>query len=103
MANSLTAEALATWDTAVQYQLVHAIALVLTAMLSGSKSLALNQRALATAGFGFLVGIVLFSGSLYVLALGGPRVFGPVTPFGGVAFVIGWLALATSVFGRRPS
>lgn len=80
-----------TWDTAVTYQMSHALAIVLVALL---------QRALphtvlpTTAGWLFLAGVLLFSGSLYALALGGPRWLGPVTPLGGVAFVAGWSCLA---------
>jgi uncharacterized membrane protein YgdD (TMEM256/DUF423 family) len=50
------------------------------------------------AGWAFLIGVLLFSGSLYVLALGGPRVLGPVTPLGGVAFILGWLAVIVAAF-----
>ena len=53
-----------------------------------------EARARRTAGWLFLAGIVLFSGSLYVLTLGGVRWMGAVTPFGGVAFLLGWLVLA---------
>jgi len=57
------------------------------------------------AGYGFALGILLFSGSLYILALGGPRLLGPITPLGGVCFIFGWLALAASAFraGHRPT
>lgn len=80
-----------TWDTAVAYQMFHALAIVLVALLER----ALPDTALpAYAGWFFLAGVVLFSGSLYVLALGGPRWFGPVTPIGGIAFIAGWSCLA---------
>lgn len=52
------------------------------------------------AGWSFLSGIVLFSGSLYVLALNGPAQLGPVTPIGGVAFIVGWLTLIGAALRR---
>ncbi len=87
----LSESGLAIWDTAVLYHLTHAIALVAVGALAG------QQRPSAwpvpTAAWGFALGILLFSGSLYVLALGGPRIFGPLTPLGGVALCAGWAAL----------
>ena len=57
-----------------------------------------------TAGWLLVAGIVLFSGSLYALALGGPKGLGAVTPFGGVAFILGWIALAIGViYARTPA
>ena len=82
---------LGVWDTAVTYQLIHALALLVVGLLGRQPGA--GNTAFAVAGWGFLLGIVLFSGSLYVLAFGGPRMFGPVTPLGGVAFIVGWLAL----------
>jgi uncharacterized membrane protein YgdD (TMEM256/DUF423 family) len=90
---------LAVWDTAVTYQLTHALALLVVGLLTrapapgrarepGSARTTLN-----IAGWAFLVGVVLFSGSLYALAFDGPRLLGPVTPIGGVAFITGWVAL----------
>lgn len=88
----LGADALETWDTAVSYQLVHALLLVaaglwlkLDSEVSRAPPVSLSVAALA-----LIAGILLFSGSLYALALGGPRALGPVTPLGGVAFVVGW-------------
>ena len=91
LASRLSDSNLAVWDTAVTYQLTHALALLVVGLLTrepGSASTALN-----IAGWGFLVGVVLFSGSLYALAFDGPRMLGPVTPIGGVAFITGWVAL----------
>lgn len=82
------------WQTAVQYQLVHALALL-------GVALCLRQGLagpLLYAGACFALGIVLFSGSLYGLALGGPRWLGPVTPMGGLAFIVGWVCLAAAAF-----
>ena len=73
------------WDTAVSYHLLHALALLALA--------ALPEDRVRWSALGFLIGVVLFSGSLYLLALGGPRWLGPVTPVGGLALIVGWLAL----------
>jgi uncharacterized membrane protein YgdD (TMEM256/DUF423 family) len=89
----LDARALEVWETAVRYHLVHAVALL---------ALALSPYAaqLRTAGWLFAAGIALFSGSLYALALGGPRLLGPVTPLGGLALVAGWLWIARAALSR---
>lgn len=86
-------ESLPTWETAVFYQLIHALAIVAVAVLIRSGA---ELPALRSIGWLFCAGIVLFSGSLYLLALGGPRWFGPITPLGGVAFMAGWLWLAVA-------
>ncbi len=84
-------EALATWQTAVLYHLLHVLAILAVGVLLRVLGDAGTLRA---AGWLFALGILLFSGSLYALALGGPRWLGPVTPLGGVAFIAGWLLLA---------
>jgi len=76
---------MATWQTAVLYHLVHVVALV---ALPGGPWV----------GRCWMAGVVLFSGSLYWLALGGPKILGPVTPLGGVAFLLGWALLAWRAF-----
>lgn len=78
------------WHTAVQYHFWHALALV-ASVLSGRG----NARRIAM--LAFAAGIVMFSGSLYALALGAARWVGIVTPFGGVAFIVGWIALGVSL------
>jgi uncharacterized membrane protein YgdD (TMEM256/DUF423 family) len=87
-------EMLAAWQTASQYHFWHVLALLavgLTAFhLPGSKWLAI-------AAVLFVFGILVFSGSLYLIALGWARALGPATPLGGVALVLGWLALALAV------
>ncbi len=80
---------LAWWETAAHYQLTHALALGLVAMLAGR----VEGRAASLAGWFFLAGILLFSGSLYVMTLTGIRALGAVTPVGGLALIGGWLAL----------
>ena len=99
LSDVLDARALSAWDTAVLYQLVHALALILTALLMPNGE---PHRALTVAGVGFLTGVLLFSGSLYVLALDGPGLLGPVTPLGGVSFMVGWIALVIHAI-RQPS
>lgn len=82
--NRLSPEMLAVFETGVRYQAYHALALLLLAALRGPDR----------AGWCFLAGIVLFSGSLYALALTGARWLGAITPLGGLLFLAGWLFLA---------
>jgi len=92
----LDAGALAIFDTAVRYQLVHALALLGSAW-------AIQQwpgRSAKTSAVLFAAGIVLFSGSLYALTLSGVALLGALTPVGGVLLLLGWLALALAAFGR---
>lgn len=84
------ASALATWQTAVDYQFRHALALLATGLLHARRA----SRAASVAASGFALGIVLFCGSLYARALGAPPGLVALAPFGGVAFLAGWLALA---------
>ncbi len=90
----LTEKSLDTFHTAQFYQFMHSIALVLVGFLI--LKLGENTR-LNKAGWYFTAGIVLFSGSLYGLALGGPRFLGPMTPLGVLCFMIGWFLLAFSL------
>lgn len=89
----LTPEALSSWDTAVTYQLIHALALLFAGLFAGLLAKSTVNPAISVAGTSWIVGILLFSGSIYVLAIGGPRFFGPITPLGGLALIVGWLAL----------
>jgi uncharacterized membrane protein YgdD (TMEM256/DUF423 family) len=86
----LSPEALATFETGARYQMYHAIALVLVAW-AATRWPAPGVRA---AGWLFIAGTALFSGSLYLLALTGTRWLGAITPLGGLCFLAGWLALA---------
>ena len=88
--NHLSAGLLEVFQTGVEYQGVHALALLAVGMLGRDE----RGRALNLAGWAFASGILLFSGSLYLLALTDIRMLGAVTPFGGTAFLIGWGALA---------
>ena len=81
----LQPDELEVWHTAVQYQALHALALIAFGLFRG------RYAASDLPGWAFAVGSVCFSGSLYGLALGGPGFLGPVTPLGGVAFLFGWL------------
>lgn len=78
----------ATWETAVRYHLLHAVALLGWAAWLRQTSAA--SGAAAWVARGWTIGVVLFSGSLYWLALGGPRWLGPITPLGGAALIAGW-------------
>jgi uncharacterized membrane protein YgdD (TMEM256/DUF423 family) len=86
----LSPEMLAVFQTGVQYHVYHALALILVSAIMGRMSGWLIQ----TAGWCFVAGIVLFSGSLYLLAATGVTVLGAVTPIGGLAFLVGWACLA---------
>jgi len=79
------------FKTGAQYHMYHALGLVLIGAVT---HITQGSRALAAAGWLMLAGIVLFSGSLYALALTGIGVLGAITPFGGVAFIAAWLTLA---------
>ena len=86
----LTPEMLAVFETGVRYHMYHALALLLVAALATR----MDGKAIAAAGWLFVAGIVLFSGSLYLLAVTGVTVLGAITPIGGVAFLAGWASLA---------
>ena len=91
-------DALAIWQTAVDYHAWHALGLLAvgTLMLHSRRSDALRYAAWL-----FIAGILLFSGSLYAMALGAPRAFALATPVGGTAFIAGWIALALGVARSR--
>jgi uncharacterized membrane protein YgdD (TMEM256/DUF423 family) len=78
------------WQTAAHYHLAHALALGLAALVT----LKVAGRLPVAAGWAFQVGILLFSGSLYAMTLSGVRALGAVTPFGGVALLVGWACVA---------
>jgi uncharacterized membrane protein YgdD (TMEM256/DUF423 family) len=92
-----------TWATAVQYHLVHAAALLaLTAICSSGSKERCSRKLSVTAG-SWIIGVILFSGSLYVMASGGPRWLGPVTPLGGMFLLVGWACLAIPEGDARAS
>lgn len=82
------------FQTGVQYQMYHALALLgITALLHLQRNSWLVRSAAL-----FVLGTLLFSGSLYLLALGGPRWLGPITPLGGLSFLCGWLCLVAAAW-----
>lgn len=87
----LDAYSLGIFETAARYQMYHAIALLIVSLVSCKPDL--SRRWLKLSAFAFGVGIILFSGSLYLLALTGNKFLGAITPLGGIAFIFGWLAL----------
>ena len=92
--NRLTPEYLAIFHTGVTYQLVHTLALLGVALLATQIPGRLN----AWAGASFAIGILLFSGSLYLLTMTGVSKLGIVTPFGGLAFLVGWFCLGLAAW-----
>lgn len=93
--NRLPADLLAVYHTGVEYHFYHALGLLLIGVIAGFYPQASGVQ---WAGALLLAGIVVFSGSLYALALSGVRVLGAITPLGGVAFIAGWITLAMSVW-----
>lgn len=92
--DKLSERALEIFETAARYQMYHALALLLVALLINQ--IESSQPSLVIAGWAFIIGIVVFSGSLYALSLTDTNVLGAITPLGGLAFIIGWGALAYS-------
>lgn len=94
----LAPELLAIFETGARYQMYHALALLAVAWLAS----AAPSRWVDAAGWLFVLGTLLFSGSLYLLALTGQHWLGAVTPLGGVAFLAGWLSLAIATATQAP-
>lgn len=88
------------WNTAIQYQMLHAVALLAVGILM-SKPLLGEVKKLKIAVICFNLGVVFFSGSLFVLALSGIKVLGAVTPIGGVLFLVGWIFIIVSTMNHR--
>ena len=95
----LDAYSMGVWEKAVFYHLIHALGLLIVFLLA--RTGAIPGAAGNRVGFLLTAGILLFSGSLYVLALSGMRVLGAVTPLGGVAFLAAWLLLCVDLFRGR--
>ena len=88
-------DSIGTWETAVRYQMWHALGLILLSLIC-------ERHALPSAtGICFTIGTLLFSGSLYGLALDGPRWIGAITPLGGLCLVAGWTLLAYSCIKNK--
>jgi uncharacterized membrane protein YgdD (TMEM256/DUF423 family) len=92
----LTLDLLTTFETGVRYQMYHALALLIVAVVMIQVPAA---GLLSVAGWLFIAGTLLFSGSLYLLCLTNKRWLGAITPFGGLAFIAGWLCLALAALG----
>ena len=92
----IDARALEIWQTAAHYQQVHAAVIVAIALWIHHDPTPRPRQRLALALL--LAGVVIFAGTLYPLALGGPRVLGAITPVGGLALILGWLCLAIEAF-----
>lgn len=97
----LTERALEIFETGTRYQMYHSLALLLVALLLSQTQT--GQSSLIAAGVAFLVGIALFSGSLYALAFSGIKWLGVITPLGGVAFLIGWGCIVSAAFTFKSS
>lgn len=95
----LTERALEIFETGARYQMYHALALLMVALLLSRAEA--SQTPLMAAGWAFIVGIALFSGSLYALSLSGIKWLGAITPLGGVAFLVGWGCLAIAAWGFK--
>ena len=93
LAARLTPERLATWETAARYHMYHALALVLLGIVAARWPSPL----LGVAGWLFVFGIAVFGGTVYALALGGPRWLGAITPIGGASLIAAWLLFAAAV------
>jgi uncharacterized membrane protein YgdD (TMEM256/DUF423 family) len=85
------------YEKAVLYQMFHSMALLAVGILQHL----FKGISFSPAGFGFVVGILLFSGSLYVLAITGIKWFGAITPIGGIAFLFGWTWFIGALFKMR--
>ena len=88
----LDAYSMSVYEKAVFYHFVHALGILLVALLARTNAISIAGQ--ARVGWLLLIGIILFSGSLYALALSGVRILGAITPIGGIAFIAGWLVLA---------
>ena len=89
----LSEKMLANWMTGVEYQFYHTFALLVVGLLA----LKFQSGALTASGWSFAAGILIFSGSLYIMALTGITKLGAITPIGGLFFIAGWVLLATAI------
>lgn len=102
LSGQLEERALEVWQTAASYQMYHALALLALCAVgvraAGQGDVALSVK---VSGIAFIVGVTLFSGSLYAMTLTGVRALGAITPIGGVALIVGWIALCVTVASGR--
>jgi uncharacterized membrane protein YgdD (TMEM256/DUF423 family) len=97
----VTPDQLEIYETAVRYHFYHALALVLTGIWADRVGSTVMPPGLSSAAAFFIVGIAVFSGSLYLLVASGARWLGAVTPIGGVALIVGWLFLLRAALAAR--
>lgn len=97
--NRLDAYSISVYEKAVFYHFINALGILLVALLA--RTTAISLAAQARVGWLLLIGIILFSGSLYALAISGVRILGAITPIGGIAFIAGWLVLVYELVARR--
>ncbi|MGU9957599.1 MAG: DUF423 domain-containing protein [Arenicellales bacterium WSBS_2016_MAG_OTU3] len=95
----LTPEMLNVFETGNRYHFYHALGLLVVGVLAHFYP---DSNSIKNAGWIMLLGIFLFCGSLYWLAIGAPKWVGPVTPLGGLAFIVAWIMLAVGVFKSSP-
>jgi uncharacterized membrane protein YgdD (TMEM256/DUF423 family) len=96
----IPADRMTTYHTGVEYHLVHALGILLVASLADRLQ---NDRLVRLSAWLMAAGIVLFSGSLYALAITGVKILGAITPFGGVCFLVAWVLLTAAALGKpRP-
>lgn len=94
----LLARSLKNYQTAAQYQMYHALGLLAVGLAARPG----RSGWLCVAGWSFLIGVILFCGCLYAMVFGAPKALGAVVPIGGVAFIIGWVALAIAAWRMPP-
>ena len=99
--NRLDAYSMGVYEKAVFYHFIHALGILLISLLARTNAISLAGQ--ARAAWLLLIGIIIFSGSLYALAISGVRMLGAITPIGGLAFIAGWLVLAYEAFRAQQS
>ena len=97
--DKLSDRALEIWQTGTRYQMYHALALILVALLLSN--LSDGSTSLTIAGFAFIIGTILFSGSLYALSLSEIKILGAIAPLGGAAYIAGWACLAIAALNWK--
>lgn len=95
LAGKVSERMLANWQTGAHYHIIHGVALLAVALLIDRLG---SSPLVTTAGWLLQIGIILFSGSLYAMALTGVTKLGAITPFGGIAFIVGWILVAVAAF-----
>lgn len=95
--SKISEEYMKVYETGVQYHFIHALGIILIALIAGQWGESVRLR---WAGRLLIIGTVLFSGSLYILSISGIKILGAITPIGGVCFIAGWLCVALEAFAR---